>query len=222
MSKYEKLKNDELKKLLTERGLSTTGKKADLIARLTESDTVAAAPSKAADSKSTTTANETEATQSSTQNNAAKQSDDTPKSTTAPAPASDTAVTPQSNDDREAKLAARAARFGLSKSEDEERKKARVQRFGTEVVHPEDKSLSQPKKKSEKTTDATTAAAATKGAEKKTDKSVDKKTEKRKVSVLDDPVEAEKARKRAIKFGLATPETAAAAATPAEVPTKSA
>jgi len=44
MADYASLKVPELKKLLTDRKLPTTGNKADLIARLQENDNATAAP----------------------------------------------------------------------------------------------------------------------------------------------------------------------------------
>lgn len=47
MAEYSSLKVPELKKLLAEKGLSQTGNKADLIARLTDDDNKNAAPAAA-------------------------------------------------------------------------------------------------------------------------------------------------------------------------------
>lgn len=51
MTDYASFKVPELKKLLTDRKLATTGNKADLVARLQENDQAAAAAPAAAESK---------------------------------------------------------------------------------------------------------------------------------------------------------------------------
>lgn len=231
MSNYEKLKNDELKKLLTERGLPTTGKKADFVARLVEMDESkrskeASGPAKpaATTTKPVSTSTPAETKKQVPASSTAKTSPETPSapSTSTKNTAPSKSELPEvSNDDREAKLAARAARFGISVSEQEEKKKNRAKRFGLESstpeTHPEDKPLSQPKAKGEtqqpkkkEKTDKTGSSAAVK-AESKV-------AEKRKVSILDDPVEAEKARKRASKYGIATPSVSTETSQPSKEP----
>lgn len=188
MSKYDKLKNDELKKLLTERGLPTTGKKADLIARLTEVDQATTSAPKEAEPPTKTAAAASKP--ASVEAQPPQVAETSTQASSTPAKTKETA-----HDDREAKLAARAARFGIPKDEELEKKKAREARFGTatqkSVVVPEDTALSQPKAKQQ-------------SAPVKTKKSNAAPGEKRKSSILDDPIEAEKAKKRALKFGTAS------------------
>ncbi|CCG84814.1 protein of unknown function [Taphrina deformans PYCC 5710] len=216
MSNYEKLKNDDLKKILTDRGLPTTGKKADFVSRLVEHDaTQSSTPATTKDPKvnqqrPAPAASETKVTNDGTSKTEEPNTKAKGEPTTTTPSTSTTQPTQEqvkSNDDREAKLAARAARFGIPKDEEEERRKARAARFGTSeaastaTTVPEDKALSQPRpkkegqppKKGQQTAAATAAATGKKESE----------VQKRKVSVLDDPVEAEKARKRALKFGTA-------------------
>lgn len=248
MSNYEKLKNDDLKKLLTERGLSTTGKKADFVARLVEHDNKsqgsvkAAAPVTQKDVKDIapgahTTGPAAAAAAASSSSSSGGQSASAQKSqpqkdnntvfsapagstTAATTGATPTAAQSKAHDDREAKLAARAARFGIPVDEEEQRKKARAARFGQSNdpaagITVEDKALSQPQPKKTKGQTAAARDNKTPAASKPATthnpvaSSSSSSSEKRKVSVLDDPVEAEKARKRALKFGTASVSNAA-------------
>lgn len=194
-TKYDRMINDDLKKLLTERELPTTGKKADFVARLVEYD------EKSAESTKEVTEPQAEkAATTTTQSTIPSKQVDAPTEAAPVTTTPQTTNTPQvSNDEREAKLAARAARFGLSKDEEAMKKEARAARFGstqTAGPHPEDQVLSAPKAR-KATTDKQTATKETKVP------AASKPQDKRKVSVLDDPIEAEKARKRALKFGIA-------------------
>ncbi|KAK5154078.1 hypothetical protein LTR04_006061, partial [Oleoguttula sp. CCFEE 6159] len=81
MSDYTKLKNAELETLLKERSLPHTGKKADLVARLQESD------SKKVSAETPTTAAASSTTLAPAEDEIDWDDDDTTKATTAPAAA---------------------------------------------------------------------------------------------------------------------------------------
>lgn len=72
MAEYSTLKVPELKKLLAEKGLSQTGNKADLIARLTDDDNKNAAPEASATTQAPADTNEDEINYSDDEDDAAK------------------------------------------------------------------------------------------------------------------------------------------------------
>lgn len=188
---YSKLKVDELKKLLSERDLSLAGKKADFVARLLEHD-----------KEDVRKAGKEQTVDETAVSSRSITSNQDPKpiaqhATSGVTKSDDEGMTHSTSDtsEREAKLAARARRFGLSKNEEEEKKKQRAARFGQSAsasfVVPEDRPLSQPKVRIQSGPELVSRQSKPKP------KPVN---EKRKTSVLDDPVEAEKARKRAEKY----------------------
>ena len=193
MTDYSKLKVDELKKLLGDRGLSLSGKKADFVSRLNEDDESKTKQLK--EQQSSAEPSQKVSQEPPVSKSTEKTTDDKTKITTAPQ---------INNDEQEAKFAARAARFGMTKDEEEEKRKARAARFGQTVSTGkpgllEDKSLSEPKQRKNPTSEV--ASNAKGKAAKKGEQAAPKRS-----LILDDPVEAEKARKRALKFGISPAE----------------
>lgn len=144
MADYAKKKNDELAALCKERGLSHTGKKADLVKRLEEHDatqtagdstskeTEAAPPSQTAPPVVTETNGSTE--QSTNETKVAESTNETKDSTDSKEPTQDYSLglVERTLDEEIEKRKKRAAKFGLDTSNDETLKQLeRAKRFGT-------------------------------------------------------------------------------------------
>lgn len=147
MSDYASQKVPELKKLLTDRGLATTGNKPDLIARLQEDDQSKAAPAAAAEPKAGTDQSSSEASASANVPTDTKEDEINyneadvaaaaapAEPAAAPAPAAADAPAEAPAADAAPKEAAPLFTLGLSSTaaDDEARRRAaRAKRFGIE------------------------------------------------------------------------------------------
>ncbi|KPA37029.1 sap protein [Fusarium langsethiae] len=152
MAEYSSLKVPELKKLLAEKSLPQTGNKADLIARLQESDKQSETEAKPADNKedeisysddeapaAPTTAPVAEAPAAEAAP-AEPTNAEVPAAVEAPAEAAETPAEPEKSyamglsstaaDDEAKKRAERAKRFGIEDDEDAKKRAERAKRFG--------------------------------------------------------------------------------------------
>lgn len=159
MADYASQKVPELKKLLTDRGLPTTGNKPDLIARLQEDDQSKAAPAAAAEPKAGTNESSLEASAAANVHVdtneaevAAPAAPAEPAVAAAPAPAATAAAPAEAPapdaapkeaaplftlglsstaaDDEARRRAARAKRFGIEEDEESKKRAERASRFG--------------------------------------------------------------------------------------------
>jgi SAP domain-containing ribonucleoprotein len=221
---YNKLKVTELKEMLSTRGLPTSGNKSDLVARLSDADTKADDPQKAVDFGDDLLPPEDEIdwdagdtkkrlpdeSANSLTDSAAKPAEAKPAVPVAPAaapktspeapPSSETKDEPATSANDAAALAAiefekrkkRAERFGIPLN-DNAKALERAQRFGVTPKAPKQQLGGGQRPKNNR--------GGGQGAQTSKPGAAPAAPKAPKAKVIDDPVEAEKARKRAERFG---------------------
>lgn len=191
MSDYNKLKVDDLKKLLADRSLPLTGKKADFVSRLVEQDrqqSIEAATSKVPDARIVEPAPRKSEQAESMTKPQVDRTNQTSSTKNKQVPASNSRTVNTNN------TASKAQSLAHEEVPDEEQKrKMRAARFG---ISPTE----QPQTKAE----GPKNHIATKSSKTKHSNAAEQSAspQAKRKSILDDPAEAEKARKRALKFGI--------------------